>query len=257
MQDAGLLEIASNPEAYARYLDLQGENALYSAGNIALAMVQNPQITLFATPDRWKALGRTVLESEKSKGIQIFSRSSFGKGYALASAYDVSQTGGREVKRPVLREGSPAMETALATLLNYSMVKVVVDRDLTIPAFYDSQNMELAIHPDFPDMEAFAAIATEVAQSRFHAKGANASYSRQECELDAESVSYILCKRFGIDRNMPDLSSLEELYEGWSAQDVRQALSSIQELSKQIGGTIERDITPKQHNHGHVARPVR
>lgn len=252
-----MLEIASNPDAYARYLNLQGENPLYSAGNIALAMVQNPHLTMFATPERWKALGRTVVDSEKSKGIQIFARSSFGKGYALANAYDISQTGGRELKRPVLKEGSGAMETALTSLLNYSMVKVVVDRDLTIPAYYDSQNMELAIHPDFPDGEAFAAIATEIAQSRFHAKGANQNYSRQECELDAESVSYILCKRFGIDREVPDLSNLAELYEGWSAQDVRQALSSIQEMSKQIGGTIERDITPKQHIRGNMARPVR
>ena len=32
MQDAGITEITSNPEAYARYLDMQGDNPAYSVG---------------------------------------------------------------------------------------------------------------------------------------------------------------------------------------------------------------------------------
>lgn len=56
MQDAGMEEISSNPDAYARYLEIQGDNPLYSAGNIALAMVQNPNITQFGTVERWKTL---------------------------------------------------------------------------------------------------------------------------------------------------------------------------------------------------------
>ena len=60
MQDAGMEEISSNPDAYARYLEIQGDNPLYSAGNIALAMVQNPNITQFGTVERWKTLGRKV-----------------------------------------------------------------------------------------------------------------------------------------------------------------------------------------------------
>ena len=45
MQDAGITEITSNPEAYARYLEMQGDNPSYSAGNIALVMFGNPETT--------------------------------------------------------------------------------------------------------------------------------------------------------------------------------------------------------------------
>ena len=250
------MEIATNPEAYARYLSMQGDNPMYSAGNIALAMIQDPQATMFATTDRWRTLGRNVAEMEKSSGIQIFARSPLEKGYTLTND-DITQTTGRDVKRTELKNGTPGMETALATLLNYSVVPVVVDNDLPTPAFYDSQSMELAIQPNYPDNEAFAAIATEIALARFHNKGANTGYNREECTLDADSVSYILCRRFGIDRNPPDLSNLGDLYEGWDAQDVRQALTSIQEMSKQIGGAIERDTAPKQYGRGTVRRPAR
>lgn len=38
LRDASINEITTNPEAYARYLDLQGDNPAYGAGNIALIM---------------------------------------------------------------------------------------------------------------------------------------------------------------------------------------------------------------------------
>ena len=80
MQDTGVNQIISSPENYAAYLEVQGANPMYSAGNIALAMVQFPGISQIGTAERWKVLGRTVLDSEKSNGIQIFARGSFGKG---------------------------------------------------------------------------------------------------------------------------------------------------------------------------------
>ena len=86
MQDAGITEITSNPEAYARYLEMQGDNPSYSAGNIALVMFGNPEATVFGTRDRWKTLSRSVMDSEKSNGVKIFARSPMGRGYTLADA---------------------------------------------------------------------------------------------------------------------------------------------------------------------------
>lgn len=44
MQDAAITQLAESPEHYARYLEVQGDNPLYSAGNVILAMTQNPEI---------------------------------------------------------------------------------------------------------------------------------------------------------------------------------------------------------------------
>ena len=123
---------------------------------------------------------------------------------------------------------------------------------------YANGNLELAINPDYPDNEAFAAITAEVAHSRFHAKGANASYDRGECELDAQSISYILCRRYGIERPMPDMSNLAALYEGWEPQECRQALDNIQDTSKQFGRSIEKNLEMgKQRSRAPVHRPTR
>ena len=51
MQDAGITEIISNPEAYARYLEMQGDNPSYSAGTISMVMIGNHEATVSGPPD--------------------------------------------------------------------------------------------------------------------------------------------------------------------------------------------------------------
>ena len=258
MQDAGILEIVSSPEMYARYLEVQWDNLYYSPGNIALAMFQAPNVTQFGTQDKWKTMGRSVKDTELGNSFQIFSRASFGKGYVLAPAYDISQTYGRDVKTAVLENNSPEMEKALDTVLNYAVVPVVIDTSIDCPAYYDGAKLELAVDPNYPDDEAFAAIAAEVAHSRMHAKGVNSYYSRDECSLDAQSVSYLLCRKFGVPQDSPDLSRLGELYRGWTSQEARQALSTVQDLGKKMANSIDRNIAPPEHTRGsHMRRPER
>lgn len=258
LQDAGVTEITSNPEAYAKYLEMQGDNPTYSVGNVALVMFENPEATQFGTRERWKMLGRTVADVEKDSGVKIFARAVFpNKGYTLTDVYDVKQTQGRAVKETHLHDGGKEMEIALTTLLNYTVVPVVVDKALDGPALYDKEKQTLVINPEYSDSASFAAIAGEVAHSRFHAKGANHGYDRAECELDAQSVSYILCRRFGIDRELPDVSAVAALYEGWEPQERRQALDCVQDMSKQIGGSIERSFPSQQRNPTPTRRPTR
>lgn len=258
MQDAAVTEITTSPETYGKYLNMQGDNPTYSPGNIAMVMFQQPEFTKFCTPERWKALGRTVQDSQRDQSAKIFARTTFGKGYNLADAYDITQTQGRTMAqtKPLVND-SNEMSKALTTLLNYSVVPIVADRSLNIPALYDADKMELVINPGHEDTTLFSAIASEVAHSRIHAKGANAGYVRADSELDAQSISYILCRRFGVERELPDMSRLPTLYEDWTPQERRQALDHIQNMSKQIGGSIERDITPQTKNRLPAHTPVR
>ena len=247
LRDASINEITTNPEAYARYLELQGDNPAYGAGNIALIMIQQPEATLFGTRERWRGLGRFVSDEELDRSAKIFIRSPSGRGYVLSDAYDVSQTQGREVKPPLLlQDDTREMETALTVLLRFSPVPVVADRELTAAAIYDPKSKQLTINPSYSDSEAFAAIAAQIAHARFHDKGFNQNYRRESYDLSAQSVSCVLCRRFRIERESPDLSGLPDLYQGWQTQNRQKVLSSIQDMSKQIGGSIEKTIAPPQ-----------
>lgn len=255
MQDFGVETITTDPDSYIRYLSMQGDNPTYSAGNVAIALVGLKGATVIGTAERWQSLRRTVKEGET--GVKIFARSQQTKQYVLADAYDVSQTQGPEMKQTMLREGSGEMETALSTLLNYSKVPVAVDKNLDAPAYYDEEKHELAINPDYPDGEAFASIAAEVALTRFHDKGRNPNYSWARYELDAQSVSYILCRRFGIAPQAPNMERLAERFEGMSPQEARGVLDNIQDMSKQIGRSIGRGLEEQSRSRSAQRRPSR
>ena len=112
MQDAGVEEITSSPELYVKYLDMQGDNPTYSAGNIALVMFQDPEATVFGTAERWKTLNRGVIDQERSKGVKIFARNTLGRGYRLTDAYDIRQTQGRDLKKVQLKDDSKEIARA-------------------------------------------------------------------------------------------------------------------------------------------------
>ena len=246
LRDASVIQITRDPEKFACYLELQGDNPSYSSGNIALAMAQLPEATVVHTRGHWKDLGRFVLDPELKNGASIFTRSATGRGYNLTSVYDIAQTQGRELRTPQLKDDTEAMEAALAALLNFSPVQVVAAENLPSGAYYDPRQMTLAIDTACPDSQAFAAIATEIAQARFHDRGRNPAYSREGCELSAQSVSYILCRRFGIQRELPDLTGMAKRCQGWEIEDRIAFLKEIQGMSRQIGGSIEKTIAPPQ-----------
>ena len=246
LRDASVIQITKDPQKFARYLELQGDNPSYSSGNIALAMAQLPEATVVHTRGHWKDLGRFVLDPELKNGASIFTRSATGRGYNLTSVYDIAQTQGRELRTPQLRDDTEAMEAALTALLNFAPVQVVAGENLESGAYYDPRQMTLAIDTELSDSQAFAAAAAEIAQARFHDRGRNPVYSRECCELSAQSVSYILCRRFGIQRELPDLTKMAERCQGWEIEDRLAFLKEIQGMSRQIGGSIEKTIAPPQ-----------
>lgn len=179
------------------------------------------------------------------------------RGYTLADAFDVTQTQGRALQMPHLEDNTPGMEAALAALLKFSPVQIAVNYELSTPAYYAPQHMLLTVNPSFSDSEAFGAIAAEIAQAKYHDRGFNREYSREGCELSAQSVAYILCRRFGISRDQPDLTRLAERFQGWPAQDRQNALNGIQDLSKRIGRAIAQSIAPPQRAAPAVRRDAR
>lgn len=246
LRDASVTQITDDPEKFARYLTMQGDNPSYSAGNVVLVMIQLPEAAVVHTRSHWRDLGRFVLDQELKNGASIFTRSASGRSYNLSDVFDIAQTQGRELWTPQLKDDTREMEAALSALLNFAPVQVAVDEKLSVSALYDPRKMTLAINPNCSDSQAFAAIAAGIAQARFHDRGRNPGYSRESCELSAQSVSYILCRRFGIQRELPDLTGLAERYQGWNAQDRLNVLKGIQGMSRQIGGSIEKTIAPPQ-----------
>lgn len=241
--------ITAEPQAYLQYLDLQANNPQMSVGNVVLSLQQlrekNP--TVLGTENQWKRLGRNILPGEVGKGANIFVKNERSGAYYMGETYDVTQTSGRVLPEPMtVADNTPEMEKALEALFSAVTVDIVTDEGLTVPAQYDPEKVELYVNTDFSDSEVFAAVADEMAMAKFHNGGYNPNYSRAEYQLDAQSVGYLVCRRFGVEHERPDASRVAELYEGWEPESKESALKAIHEQARELGNRISRDIDPQQ-----------
>lgn len=248
MRDAVLEAITTNPEMYQKYLALQADNIQYSVGNIALVMVQLDNPTRIGTTDYWHNLGRTVTNEAMQHGAKVFvPPRNQRRGYVLGSCYDVSQPVGKPL--PDIQPLAPdteRMTTALATLMNYSPVPIVEDNSMEAPVYYDPEKMQLAINTTCDDETVFAAMTTEICYARIHDKGRNTDFDRDAYRLDAESMGYLICHRFGVEQEMPVTEGVAALYEGYNPSNRGEALEQIRKTARNIGDGIDRAIQPRQ-----------
>lgn len=260
MRDAALEEITTNPERYQQYLTLQGDNIGCSAGNVVLTMFQLHGATKIGTTDYWHEQGRYVRESAMGASAKVFvpPRNGQRRGYLLGDYYDVEQTTGKPLKEQIrLTDDSPKMDNALAALMNFSPVPISERQDVDLPAYYDDVQMNLYINPNYSETEIFSALAVEVTYARIHDKGRNGDFDREVYHLDAESVGYMLCRRFGVECPVPRAGEVGCLYDGYEPATRSDILEQLRKTARNIGDGIDRAIQPRQQERGrkrYVAR---
>lgn len=252
MRAAILDELTVNPELYQQFLDLMGDNVRCSPGNVALTMAQMEAPTHVGSLQYWHEQGRSVKSEEMGKGAEVFVPAKNKRGYFMGEYYDVSQTTGKPVKAPLkLEGGSSKMETALETLMRSSNVPLKEESELGQAAYYDTNSMEIAIDPGFSTGEIFAALTTELALAYAHKKGYNADFSREDYLLDAQSVGYMVCRRFGVECPAPNMEALSRNYDGYESGDREAALNSICRTARDMGDKVEKAIQPRQQEKSH------
>lgn len=258
MSDEGIISFTSDPVQYQKFLDLQADNPHISAGNIALAHRQNPDISQIASMEKWNKLGRNVNRGENSLKVLIPEKYQDAQnitriGFKVGRMFDVTQTGGKSLpQRTILYNDKPEMEKALSALVDYCPVEIKpVDPQQLAVAAYSPSNKVIYFPEEMTDTQTFASLINEIVHAKLHNGGQYADYTRDDCELDANSVSYMVCRRFGIETDLPDAYDVAKLYERLEPSERRAALDMLQKMSEQIGDKVEREIMPPERNREH------
>ena len=76
-------------------------------------------------------------------------------------------------------------------------------------------------------------------------------------QLDAESIGYMLCRRFGVDCKAPQTGEVARLYEGYEPTDRGEALEALRKAARNMGDGIERSIQPRQQERGRRHQGIR
>ena len=255
-------------ETYQALLKTMAKFHHYSLNNSILISLQTggnaSQVASFTT---WKALGRNVNKGEK--GIKIFSPLPYRKqsetvktdsngrpvldaegnpviehteasrmGFKVSYVFDISQTSGKALPEVACElDGSVNGYGDLTTAVREACPVSVVFGPVEGPAlgYYSPVEQEVRIRKGMSELQSLKTMIHETAHARLHAAGtAGAAFSREDKEIQAESIAFIVCAHYGLDTSeysFPYVAS-------WSSGDEKQLMTNLQVIKDASDGII-------------------
>jgi antirestriction protein ArdC len=243
--EAGVREIYTS-ENYKGWLDFCASFHNYSLGNQILIAKQFPEASQVKGCVQWKKEhSRYVKKGEK--GIRILAPGSFkrevenadgepeevrGTYFFPVTVFDVSQTDGAPLPDICRRlEGTfDAIYSTGNALWRISPCPVqysdMQDWGGVDGCFVPAQN-KIFIKEGMSDLDIIHVTLHEIAHASMHAdKEIRKTLRKEQKEVEAESVSYIVCKWLGIDTDQTSF----EYVASWGSDDLKELKASLERI---------------------------
>ena len=247
--EIGVMYYTTEPDGYKHYLDIQADNPMFSSMNIILIMTQTEEVSMLRTMQDWAKNNRRVLDGEEGWIIRLEeSHANSGRrnaGFRTGRVFDINQTWGAPVVKDLpLVDHTPRMDIALRQMLRMSPVPILTVADSSIDAKYDPHKKEIILSEDLVDTKAFAALAREIFHATTHAQNRMIEYNAGENVLDAESVSYMLCRRYGIPCEYPEVYDISDFYTDMTVKDRSMIIDWMSKSFHSMERAIQKELDP-------------
>ena len=227
MED-GIRDIFSS-ENYAQYLKTMSRFHRYSFRNQLLIHMQNPQATLCAGYVAWQnKFERHVKKGERGIRILVPYRHKYRKRdetgteddskrqdadeereyitYHIGNVYDISQTEGKPIPAIVHDlEGDVEEYEAFMEAVNHICPVSITRKELqpNLDGYFSPTEKRIVLRDGKSQVQEAAAVIHEMAHAVLHnpedRKSDETKKDKQTIEVEAESVSNVVCSYFGID----------------------------------------------------------
>ena len=240
--DEGTEAIASSPEHFKAYLDVQARFDRYSVTNAILIAKQMPDATRLADFDTWKAANMNIKKGESSISIfepgKEFTRDdgTTGINVNVKKVFDVSQT----TAKPTPEAPKPDARTAIKALISVSPCPVKMDNERVgnRSCAYDPAEKVIFIKKGMDGNDILRVLTQEVAAAKFAEKGMD----RRSCAFYTYCSSYVLGERFGFDTGKYDFDRVPEHLKGMEPKEIRSQLAAIRDMANSISQDMTRAI---------------
>lgn len=253
-------------DTFKNYLDFARQFRQYSYRNKILIKGQNPKASLVAGYRAWQDKGRQVQRGEKALKIFVpsmaakkdkegnYSRDKEGniiievKGFYLASVYDVSQTKGEPIPKPIYEleeniNNPQKFDWYIKAITELSPVPIQFSEiEGTAKGFFKPYEKQITIRPGMSQSQTIKTMLHEVTHSILHDNGVSIfgspEYARQE--IEAESVAYMVANSLGIETqeySFGYLASWTDL--GLSLENLEKSLDLICNQAQKMMGELD------------------
>ena len=249
--EEGIAKLRDSGE-FQRWLDTAARFHTYSWGNQLLISLQRPDASQVMGYSGWKQVGRQVCRGEKA--IKILAPTFFRKSCRCSGDCDCPSNAVRFRSVNVFAleqtDGEPLPE--IVTLLTgdglglpQRLEALAVAEGLTIDrdpdnarnganGWYSRTRKLIWIRPDVEDAQAAKTLAHELAHHL--AQHEDNGHCRDEREIIAEAVAYIVLQHFGIDAGGYTFGYLA----AWSLDDPKLFRSKLAEIQRTAATIIDR-----------------
>lgn len=250
----GVLDMFTS-ERYKEYLRFFSHMHNYSFNNTILILSQYPTASSVASFQTWKSLHISVKSGEKA--IKVLVPIPYHKEiikedndnpvdkeitkidklfFKLGNVFDIAQTDGElPTLANELSDNTEELTRAIPVLMRCNSIPTEYEESLrgaSSNGYYHIIDNRIAIKPDMPSSQTFKTLIHEKAHSILHSK--DKKYNRNEAEVQAESVAYIVSCSLGFDTSNYSFGYIA----GWSQDkniaELRQSLVMIEQTSKSI-----------------------
>lgn len=237
--------VSADGSKFQAYLDVQARFNRYSATNTLLILAQKPDATQLRDFDGWKDAGVSI--KRQQRGISILEPGAeyeredgtIGTSYNVKRVFDISQTTARAKVQPSVSMDDRLLLKALISRPPVPM-QMVDDLPNHMGALYDHDQQVIFVRRGMEAADIFRSVSKELAHAEI--AGTLKDYTREGAVFAAYSISYMLCKEYGIDASGYDFSRLPDSFREHDAQGVRAALSEIRDTAGNISARMSRAL---------------
>ena len=251
--------VAENGEQFQLFLDLQSRFDRYTPNNELLIMAQEPDATRLGDYGYWKDHGAYIKRREEPILIlepgKEYTREdgSIGTYYNAKKLYDVSQTTYRTRITPA--EGMDD-RTLVRAVVSNPPVSIVSEEPKNMPegkeAVFLPERDCILVKKGMGAHDIFRSLVPELVYASL-AEGER-DYDKNEDAMHANCVTYMLCKKHGVEPPAMDFSQIPAYFEGKEPKEIRSELSQMRESMNTISGkmskVLEADRKKEKHERG-------
>lgn len=237
--DAKTDEVFQSDQSMRGFLNFVAACTPQSTKNLIVLYEQNPDIRHPRTFEKWKEAGRSIRTGEK--GYTFFVDQEYTKedgtiasGYAITTAFDISQTKGPQPVEPPPRH----VEELLGAMIEQSPVRLEISDKL--PAQYVPKNGTIYVRNGMDEVTTFCAIAREQAHAGFDTVGRR--YSRQAFSAQAYCAAYIVAQKHGLDTSSFRFDAVCKACAGMDTQTKRSFVSDVKSAAYSVNRGIQRSF---------------
>ena len=251
MIDETAQRMANDGSLFQSYLDVQARFDRYSVGNAVLITAQKADVTQLSDFKGWKNNGVFIKKGES--GIVLLEPGeeytkedgTVGVSYNSKKVFDISQTTAKAKDRPAMKRDERLL---LKAIIHNAPCPIEISQKLpeNINAVYRPDDKKIYVRPGLEAGDIFRGISQELA----HAHLDDGAHKRSDHAFTAYCVSYVLCSRYNVPKDMFRFDRLPEGFSTMDARSVRNELSKIRDVANEISSdmakVLDKSMKPKE-----------